>query len=132
VTELDTQAIRSRLEQRRREIETTRERLRREAENMTESELSHVDQHPADTGTETHEQEIGQTTEVMLDEEEQRIAEALRALDDGTYGTCVECGNEIPRERLEARPDAIRCVQHQREYEARLRQRRGPRAAGQA
>ena len=131
MTELDTQAIRTRLEERRREIETTRERLRREGENMTDSELTHVDQHPADTGTETHEQEVGQTTEVMLDEEEQRIGEALRALDEGTYGKCIECGEEIPRERLEARPDAVRCVKHQSEYEARLRQLRGSSAARQ-
>jgi DnaK suppressor protein len=131
VTELDTQGIRNRLGERRREIESTRERLRREGENMTDSELSNVDQHPADTATEMHEQEIGQTTEVMLDEEEKRIAEALRALDDGTYGKCVECGQEIPRERLEARPDAVRCVEHQREFEARLRQTGGPSAAGQ-
>jgi DnaK suppressor protein len=131
VTELDTQGIRNRLEERRREIESTRERLRREGENMTEGELSNVDQHPADTATEMHEQEIGQTTEVMLDEEEKRIAEALRALDDGTYGRCVECGKEIPRERLEARPEAIRCVEHQREYEARMRQTGGSSAAEQ-
>ena len=131
MTELDTQGIRTRLEERRREIESTRERLRRVGENMTEGELSNVDQHPADTATEMHEQEIGQTTEVMLDEEETRIAEALRALDEGTYGKCVECGKEIPPERLEARPDATRCVEHQREFEARLRQTGGPSAAGQ-
>jgi DnaK suppressor protein len=131
VTELDTQGIRNRLEERRREIESTRERLRREGENMNEGELSNIDQHPADTATEMHDQEIGQTTEVMLDEEEKRIAEALRALDEGNYGKCVECGKEIPRERLEARPDAVRCVEHQREFEARLRQTSGPSAAGQ-
>jgi DnaK suppressor protein len=132
VTDLDTQGIRQRLEERRHEIERTRERLRREGENMTDTELSHVDQHPADTGTETHEQEVDQTTEVVLEEEEQRIAEALRALDEGRYGRCIECGQEIPRERLEARPDAVRCLQHQREFEGHLRQSRGPSAAGQA
>ncbi len=98
---------------------------------MVEGELSQVDQHPADSATEMHEQELDQTTDVMLDEEEQRIAEALRALDDGSYGRCVECGKEIPKERLEARPEAVRCVEHQSEFEARLRQTSGPSAAGQ-
>jgi RNA polymerase-binding transcription factor DksA len=131
VTELDTQAIRTRLEERRREIETTRARLRSEGENMTDEELSNFDQHPADTATETFEQEIGETTEVLLDEEEKRISEALRALDAGTYGRCIECGKEIPRDRLEVRPDAVRCIVHQREYEGRLRQTGGPSAAGE-
>ena len=40
---------------------------------------------------------------------------------------CVDCGHEIPRERLDAIPESVRCVQDQRLYEARLRQRRvGP------
>ena len=123
MTDIDTDSIRKRLEERREEIGRTRERLRSEGENMRESELAGgLDQHPADTGTEMHEQELDQTTEVMLDEEETRIGEALRALEDGRYGKCIECGNDIPAERLEARPDAVRCIEHQREYEARLRQ----------
>lgn len=36
--------------------------------------------------------------------------EALRRLDDGTYGFCEGCGAPIPFERLEAVPHARRCV----------------------
>lgn len=37
--------------------------------------------------------------------------EAARArVVEGTYGTCVDCGQPIPRERLIAHPAAIRCV----------------------
>ena len=36
--------------------------------------------------------------------------EALRRLDDGTYGICEGCGSPIPFERLEAVPHARRCV----------------------
>src|SRR5690554_4786199 len=32
------------------------------------------------------------------------IDAALRRLDDGSYGTCVKCGNEISLGRLQARP----------------------------
>ena len=39
-----------------------------------------------------------------------RIEAALRALDDGTYGTCVSCGKPIARERLEAIPWAPTCI----------------------
>jgi DnaK suppressor protein len=35
---------------------------------------------------------------------------ALDRLDNGTYGVCASCGEEIPAERLEFRPNAIRCV----------------------
>jgi DnaK suppressor protein len=35
---------------------------------------------------------------------------ALARLDSGQYGVCVSCGQPIPAERLEARPDATRCV----------------------
>lgn len=38
-----------------------------------------------------------------------KIDEALRKLDEGTYGICEDCGEEIPRERLEVMPFAILC-----------------------
>ena len=45
--------------------------------------------------------------------------------DEGRYGVCVDCGKEIPPERLEAAPESIRCVDDQRRFEALLRQRGG-------
>ena len=39
-----------------------------------------------------------------------RVEAALRALDDGTYGTCTNCGNQIAPERLEAIPWAPHCI----------------------
>lgn len=38
------------------------------------------------------------------------IITALRKIDDGTYGKCESCGQEIPIERLEAVPAATLCV----------------------
>jgi DnaK suppressor protein len=38
-----------------------------------------------------------------------RIDEALRRLDEGTYGYCFECGEEINEKRLRALPFAVRC-----------------------
>lgn len=35
---------------------------------------------------------------------------ALERIEEGTYGTCERCGQEIPPERLEARPHASLCV----------------------
>jgi len=39
-----------------------------------------------------------------------QVDRALKALDDGTYGICANCGTEIPKARLEARPESVFCV----------------------
>ena len=39
-----------------------------------------------------------------------RIDEALRSIEDGTYGTCGKCGNPIEPRRLDADPAAILCI----------------------
>jgi DnaK suppressor protein len=38
-----------------------------------------------------------------------RINEALRRLEEGNYGNCFECGDEIAQARLRALPFAVRC-----------------------
>lgn len=40
------------------------------------------------------------------------VRDARARVADGTYGTCEACGEEIPAERLEARPHVSRCVAH--------------------
>jgi DnaK suppressor protein len=52
----------------------------------------------------------------------QHLAEidaALKRIDDGTFGTCTEGGEEIGQERLEAMPWASLCIDHARQREAR-------------
>lgn len=39
-----------------------------------------------------------------------QIRRALQAIEDGTYGTCVSCGEAIPEGRLEIRPESRLCV----------------------
>jgi DnaK suppressor protein len=38
------------------------------------------------------------------------VLAALARLEEDTYGRCVDCGGDIPEGRLDARPDAARCV----------------------
>jgi DnaK suppressor protein len=38
------------------------------------------------------------------------IRSALQRLDDGTYGTCSECGESISKPRLDALPEAALCI----------------------
>lgn len=54
-----------------------------------------------------------QHTAALLDRTLAQIAEidaALGRLDDGTYGTCVRCGQPVGDDRLAARPAAATCV----------------------
>jgi len=45
--------------------------------------------------------------------------EALRRIQDGTYGRCGDCGKRIPAARLAIKPEATRCVACQSERERR-------------
>jgi DnaK suppressor protein len=118
----ETQPIEARLDERLRELIRTRAAMRRSSAGMRDSELAHVDNHPGDTATDLLEEEIEETEEIFLDEGERRIAEARRALADGSYGVCKDCASEIPPARLEAVPEAVRCVVCQRLFEGRHRQ----------
>jgi DnaK suppressor protein len=39
-----------------------------------------------------------------------KIQEALGRIDDGTYGICEDCGKEISKQRLKARPVTTLCI----------------------
>jgi DnaK suppressor protein len=49
---------------------------------------------------------LGENSQTVLAE----IDAALARIEDGTYGTCTNCGKEIPVERLEAYPWASLCI----------------------
>jgi len=51
-----------------------------------------------------------------------KIDEALKRIDDGSYGYCIETGEEIGIKRLEARPVATLCVEAQERRERREKQ----------
>lgn len=70
----------------------------------------------------------------MKSETLDKINEALRRFDDGTYGVCVECEGQIPVVRLRALPFAVRCRDCQQAHEdennrARLRPAEAPSAS---
>ena len=47
----------------------------------------------------------------------QAIEAALARIADGSYGICVQCGNEIEPARLKVQPTAIRCMRCQEAHE---------------
>ncbi len=54
-----------------------------------------------------------------------KIKEALARIDDGSYGKCEECDENIGRERLEARPVTTLCIDCKSLQEAAERKQRG-------
>ncbi|HYV44384.1 MAG TPA: TraR/DksA C4-type zinc finger protein [Myxococcaceae bacterium] len=52
-----------------------------------------------------------------------QIDAALIRMDQGQFGECVDCGANIPFERLAALPFAIRCEEDATEHEERNRHR---------
>lgn len=51
--------------------------------------------------------------EAMLSSAEgrlEKLTNALKRIDGGTYGLCVRCGREIPQGRLTAVPEALVCI----------------------
>jgi len=47
-----------------------------------------------------------------------KIKEALARIEEGTFGTCEECGEEISEERLKARPMTTLCIECKTKAEA--------------
>jgi DnaK suppressor protein len=96
-----------------------RERIERELAGLgrgDDDELSHVDQHLADEGSELFEDERDEGIADSLREELAAIGRAEQRLEEGVYGLSVQSGEPIPDARLEAVPWAERTV----EEEARL------------
>lgn len=48
-----------------------------------------------------------------------KIEEALKRIEEGTFGECEDCGEDIEVRRLEARPTATLCVSCKEEEERR-------------
>lgn len=65
--------------------------------------------------------ELSQGVVFTLREKEQRtlaaIDQALQRMEEGTYGLCEECEDEIGAKRLEIYPTARLCITHQEEQE---------------
>jgi RNA polymerase-binding transcription factor DksA len=119
---MDVARVKQRLDEERARRVALTERLRQEESDPVESsELSKIDQHPAELGSETFDRELGLTTLTIVEGELKDIDDALRRLDEGTYGICEECGKPIDEARLKAVPWARYCVADQARIEHTLR-----------
>ena len=55
-------------------------------------------------------QAMGVETQRRRTEELKRVAEALRRINEGDYGYCLNCGGEIAEDRLAIDPAAPLCI----------------------
>jgi DnaK suppressor protein len=112
---------RKRLEEERTRLEGVRDGLLQdESDADAGAELSNVDQHPGDLGTETFEKEKNQSVLEQVSDELLQIQAAFERLEQGTYGTCQACGRPIGAERLDAQPATRFCVDDQAKAERDL------------
>jgi DnaK suppressor protein len=99
------------------ELKMMLENRRRELVNEVQGRMRDV----RDTDKEREVLDQGESSEVDIQEDIEfaliqmksetlnKIDAALRRLDEGTYGGCFECGDEISEARLRALPFAVRC-----------------------
>ena len=80
----------------------------RRVEELTDGEAAFAD--PADRAT----AESDRSFTLRIRDRERRlihkIQEAIKRMDDGVYGVCEECGEDIGVARLKARPVTTLCV----------------------
>jgi len=116
----DFAAIRQQLTERLAELETEYEQAAADLDDLQRDRvIASAGDDPADTGSKTFEREQEVS---LLSGVQQRIAQtqhALARLDDGTYGSCERCGNEIPTARLEAFPSVTLCLSCKQREERR-------------
>ena len=102
----------------RNQLLELRDRLTEAVQRM--SETVRTDAQPVGE----HDRHVSESpeTELALELDEETIrrqaVEALKRLDEGTFGLCQQCGGQIGFERLDAAPYAPYCVQCERQVEA--------------
>lgn len=96
----------------KKDMDDDQEYLERGSLRDSVDELSTIDNHPADLGTELFEREKDMALKVHDEDELAKINAALEKIDKGTYGVCEVCHTDIPYERLEALPYTAFCIEH--------------------
>jgi DnaK suppressor protein len=100
------QNIKQLLEQRKRQLNAEMQGMMRTVRHDSRSERGADEQDVAEADTRS---DIDLAVIQMKAETVARIDAALRRLDQGGHGDCVECGEKITIERLTALPFALRC-----------------------
>jgi RNA polymerase-binding transcription factor DksA len=116
---IDVDRLHRRLQDERVRVASALDNLRHENSGSMADEVdeSPLDNHLAETASVTIDREI----DYSLEENEERVLaaidDALARIENGTYGRCELCGNEIEEERLAAIPWVTLCIDDKRRDE---------------
>jgi DnaK suppressor protein len=105
---VDTFVARKRLEVARHELDRSISAL--ESVGPQHAHVPEYPQDPADAGNRLSDTDHTEAVLATANSQRTEVLNALQRIQEGTYGTCVDCGATIPEGRLEARPEAARCV----------------------
>lgn len=100
------QAISRHLKARRDELAQRLERINQDMRHVKKPLEADFEEQAVERENDEVLDALGKTLRAEL----AQIETALGRLDRGEYGVCAECGRKIPRARLEALPDASRCI----------------------
>ncbi len=105
----------------RKRLEAERVRLQSEALRLNIKGVEQIGHgnHMADDASDAFEQAKSLTLRRNVERLLAQVRDALRRLDDGTYGICLGCGLAIDSARLEVLPYASLCLRCQERAEAR-------------
>jgi DnaK suppressor protein len=112
-TKAELAEFRARLEAERGELQAQFTDIEETTFGSNQSELSGevaFDEEYADAGSATFERERDLSITNNIKDLLGKIDKALVRLDDGTFGTCTQCGNPIEKARIKALPYASLCM----------------------
>jgi RNA polymerase-binding protein DksA len=95
----------------RTELKAEQDETLAEISRLSEVLKSELEADPEEGDPDLYEREKTLALLRNLEEKQYSLSQALASLEDGTYGTCENCGKEISAERLEALPYATFCLQ---------------------
>jgi len=109
--EIALEAIRAGLLSRKRELEEKLARMARE--KVSDDQV----QDPGDQALSSAMEALKLSFQDTEMDEYNRVVQALKKIDDGTYGICADCGGHISEKRLKSYPNASRCLICQEVFE---------------
>jgi DnaK suppressor protein len=104
--------------QQRTSLQAQLNQLRGGAAGRVEASAAHFGGHEDSQAQAATARDLEFALDAHESEELDTIAAALQRLADGTYGACVDCSVSIPLARLQATPQALRCIPCQEKFEA--------------
>jgi DnaK suppressor protein len=117
--DIDIDTLKKRLLEKEAELSASIARLEAEARDSPEDEPEDL----ADTAVSSEGKETAFRESSIEFQMLKEVRDALRRMEDGTYGRCIDCGREIAPARLEAVPWTPYCREDQEKHDKEQREK---------